>query len=166
MTIRQRKILIVTFVLGSVLAAAVEIASACPPSGGKRRSGGGLYASSPQSGPMSSNSLYAKNRRHLPPPPAPPAQMATRDIQLASNQTPASATPVESKPPVGAEQIENPFTIDLAASNVAEAQARQQRQQAALEQAWRAEQAETRNRAAANSTAQADPASIESALQN
>lgn len=162
MTTRQRKTLVFAFVIGSVLAAAVEIATACPQSGGKSRSGGGLYSQSGSRG----NQQYAKSRRHLTPPPAPPAQMITNEYQLASTKVPVNKLPVAVAEPAAEEVFENPLVLHENTTAAAEAQARQLRQQAALEHAWRAERAAARDHAVSGSTVQSAPLFIEAAMQD
>ena len=161
MTTRQRKILVFTFVLGSVLAAAVEIATACPQSGGRGRSGGGLYSQSRSGG----NQQYAKGRRHVTPPPAPSAQMITSEYQLASSKVPVNKLPVAAAEPAAVD-FENPFEVSDRGSAATEAKARQLRQQAALEHEWRAEQAAARDNAAADSTVQAAPSVLGATLED
>jgi len=102
------------------------------------------------------------------PPPAPPAQMITNEYQLASSKVPVNKLPANTltantltaaaAEPASDEVFENPFAASDTASGAAEAKARQLRQQAALEQVWRAEQATARDTASAGSTAQVDAA--------
>lgn len=158
MSSQQRKALVIAFVIGSVLAAAVEIASACPTKGAKGRSSSGLYAQNRSANRQYEETMVAKGRRTaVPPPPAPSAYMATNDYQLASKES-TPATTVDAAV----------FDVATAAASqaAAETSERQQRQTAALEHSWRQEQTAKQVDAAATATAQSGSAAFTKALKN
>lgn len=135
MTARQRKILIIGFVLGSVLAAAVDIASACPKGGKSRSSSGrsGLYAQNRSTNHTNDANLLARGRtRTSQLPPAPPANMAVEEYQLVSNKSQASTAPAIAKP-----EFTPPAIATAVAPATAEANHRQRRSAAALEKSWK-----------------------------
>jgi len=135
MTARQRKILVIGFVIGSVLAAAVDIASACPKGGKSRSSSGrsGLYAQNRSTNHTTDATMLAKHRTQTSQlPPAPPANMVVEEYQLVSNQPQASTVPEIAKP-----EFTPPVIATAAAPATAEANNRQHRNSAALEKSWK-----------------------------